>query len=169
MIQLTDGSLISASGDHTLRHWSADDGKQLARFSGHSDWVRHVIQLANGSLVSASNDGTLRCWDLQTGRCTAYWQALPDGYSAVVDQAGIHLHSDTPIHTTEWQGQRVPNDPTLARYAGFLVDGQRLAAWRFPQALRWAEPNAAGEYHSLTLLWPDDHDPNRTLGQIITP
>ncbi|MEL6711177.1 MAG: hypothetical protein AAFO08_05645 [Pseudomonadota bacterium] len=82
---------------------------------------------------------------------------------------GIHLHSDTPIHTIEWQGQRVPNDPTLARYAGFLVDGQRLAAWRFPQALRWPEPDATGDYHSLTLLWPDGHDPAQILGQIVTP
>jgi WD40 repeat protein len=166
MTQLTDDTLVSASADRTLRRWSLE-GSELARFTGHTGPVRQVIQLADGTFASAADDGTLRFWDLETNSCTAYWQTLPHGYRMIADQEGIHLHSAMPIRTTEWQGKRVPNDPILARYAGFLVDGKRVDAWRFPQALHNLTPDTTGKYHHLTLLWPTDHDPTAMLGQII--
>lgn len=69
----------------------------------------------------------------------AYWQALRHGYSAVVGREGIHLHSNTPIRTTEWQGNRVPSDPLLAQYVGFLVGRTATGCLAFPAGTSLAE------------------------------
>lgn len=99
--------------------------------------------------------------------CTAYWQHLEGGVLLKVDRQGIHFNSQQPIQTTEWQGGLVPYDPTIAQYAHFLVDGQAIDAWRFPNALAWDEPDEQGERHRLSLLWPKDYDPSDVLGRIL--
>jgi tRNA A-37 threonylcarbamoyl transferase component Bud32 len=62
------GRVVSASG-LTLRLWDAAAGKELRRFSGHSDAVRSVIACADDQrLLSGGEDRSVRLWDVQTGR-----------------------------------------------------------------------------------------------------
>jgi WD40 repeat protein len=67
LIELSDGRIVSGSGDNTLRVWdlTADVGKECVRtLTGHSDMVTSVIELSDGRIVSGSVDETLRVWDL---------------------------------------------------------------------------------------------------------
>jgi WD40 repeat protein len=167
LIKLRDGSIVSASEDNTLRHWSID-GQCLAQLEGHQAGITQVIQQKSGILMSASEDGTLRHWDLAAGLCIAYWQSLDEGFRLVVDQKGVHLHSQKPIRMERWKGHWVPNDPAIARYAHFLVDGQAMDAWRFPQAIEWeSDPDAGKDQHRLSLLWPEGYDPTEVLGRVV--
>ena len=66
---LRGGRVVSASGDKTLRVWSAATGKCLWVLKGHSSRVLSVCTLLDGRVVSASDDMTLRLWDAGTGAC----------------------------------------------------------------------------------------------------
>jgi WD40 repeat protein len=60
---------VSASDDRTLRVWDLATGAELARLTGHEDWVLAVALTPDGRrAVSASDDRTLRVWDMETGQ-----------------------------------------------------------------------------------------------------
>ncbi|RYP04155.1 hypothetical protein DL764_004654 [Monosporascus ibericus] len=64
-----DSKLVaSASGDKTVRIWSADTGVLQQTFEGHNDSVRSVAFSHDSKLVaSASGDKTVRIWSADTG------------------------------------------------------------------------------------------------------
>ncbi|RYP43887.1 hypothetical protein DL768_009592 [Monosporascus sp. mg162] len=64
-----DSKLVaSASGDKTVRIWSADTGVLQQTLEGHSDSVRSVAFSHDSKLVaSASGDKTVRIWSADTG------------------------------------------------------------------------------------------------------
>ncbi|RYP16410.1 hypothetical protein DL766_009126 [Monosporascus sp. MC13-8B] len=66
-----DSKLVaSASGDKTVRIWSADTGELQQTLEGHSDWVMSVTFSHDSKLVaSASGDKTVRIWSADTGSC----------------------------------------------------------------------------------------------------
>ena len=112
VIQLTDGSLVSASDDHTLRRWSAE-GEELARFNGHSAAVTHVIQLTDHTLVSASDDHTLSRWSAEGEELARFY-----GHSGWVNHV-IQLDDGSLVSAS--------NDHTLRRWS---LDGKELVRFR---------------------------------------
>ena len=61
-------TVISGTGDRTLRLWDVETGDSLRTFTGHSDWVRSVAFAPDGrTVISGSADNTLRLWDVETG------------------------------------------------------------------------------------------------------
>jgi WD40 repeat protein len=63
IIQLSDGTLVSASADNTIRLWNIETGECMKVHTGHTIYVTCVIQLANGTIASGSNDKTIRIWN----------------------------------------------------------------------------------------------------------
>ncbi len=58
-------TLLSGSGDNTLRLWDAATGKSLLTLRGHTGRVTAVAYSPNGqTLLSGSGDNTLRLWDI---------------------------------------------------------------------------------------------------------
>ncbi|MEM6732237.1 MAG: WD40 repeat domain-containing protein, partial [Myxococcota bacterium] len=69
------GTLIASAGrDDTVRVWSADNGKQLHRLSGHEGQVNSIRFLDEGRLASVGDDGTLHIWNTTSGE-GATWEA----------------------------------------------------------------------------------------------
>jgi len=60
--------VVTGSNDHDLRLWSAEDGRLIARLTGHTDKVRAVAVARDGSIASGSWDHTIRLWDGRSGR-----------------------------------------------------------------------------------------------------
>ncbi|QJW93650.1 WD40 repeat domain-containing protein [Frigoriglobus tundricola] len=60
-----DGKLLAcACADNLIRMWDAQTRRELAKLSGHSDYVHHLAFSPDGTrMVSASGDRTLRVWD----------------------------------------------------------------------------------------------------------
>ncbi len=59
IIQLSDGTLVSASNDYTIRLWNIETGECTKVHAGHTSYVYCVIQLANGTIASGSHDETI--------------------------------------------------------------------------------------------------------------
>ena len=77
--QLSDGSILSWSNDHTLIMWRLEGGSYVisqrlgvAKNSdpdlGHVNWVNGAKQLSDGSILSWSFDNTLIIWRLEGDR-----------------------------------------------------------------------------------------------------
>ena len=57
----------TVSSDQTCRLWRLDNGKHLAKFSGHEDEVNGMAFYEN-MLATASDDRTIILWDIETHR-----------------------------------------------------------------------------------------------------
>ncbi len=61
--------VVSGSHDKTVRLWELATGKEVRRFTGHSDYVNSVAVTPDGKyVVSGSADKTVRLWGLATGK-----------------------------------------------------------------------------------------------------
>ncbi|MBY0525641.1 MAG: DUF1080 domain-containing protein [Gemmataceae bacterium] len=64
-----DGKFSHNGTDNTARVWEVSTGKQLHRFTAHTDFVRHVAFSPDSrQAVTCSRDKTVRLWDIQTGK-----------------------------------------------------------------------------------------------------
>ena len=73
VLLLSDGRILTWSGDKTLRMWDVANGACTAVMQGHMDGVRGALSLSDGRIVSwtrftgfNSADLTLRVWDAET-------------------------------------------------------------------------------------------------------
>ena len=78
-----DGAgILSASADHTVKHWNSATGELMATFKGHKAPVCSVaVNPVDGvhMAVSGSKDKTCRLWDLDTGQCLGVFEGVHSG------------------------------------------------------------------------------------------
>jgi len=61
-------SVLSGSGDNTLKLWDVASGRELRTFTGHGDRIWSVAFSPDGrTAVSGSGDKTLKLWDAASG------------------------------------------------------------------------------------------------------
>lgn len=65
VVVLSDGRIVSASGDGTLRIWNSDLTRTEATLTGHSGGITSLAVLDMNHVVSGSFDKTLRVWDIE--------------------------------------------------------------------------------------------------------
>lgn len=64
-----DGTLATASTDHTIKLWNIQRNQLIHTLSGHTDMVSDIaISPDNRLLASTSRDGTVRLWNIATGQ-----------------------------------------------------------------------------------------------------
>jgi len=66
--ELSDGTLMTASTDKTLKRWTRG-GDLLRVFEGHHEAVFAAFETDAGTVISGFKDFTLREWDVATGEC----------------------------------------------------------------------------------------------------
>jgi WD40 repeat protein len=82
-------TLLAGTEAGTVLLLDADDGRELQRFTGHSDHVNSLAFSRDGRLVlTGSNDGTTRIWETATGKLLITAVSFRDGVWAVTDAAG---------------------------------------------------------------------------------
>jgi WD40 repeat protein len=65
-----DGRTALSGGlDATIRLWDVENGKEVRRFEGHTEWVIGLAFSPDGrQAVSCALDRSVRLWDVETGR-----------------------------------------------------------------------------------------------------
>jgi WD40 repeat protein/DNA-binding SARP family transcriptional activator len=84
-----DGRLLTASGDRTVRVWSAHEGPAIV-IGGFTQEVTGAAFSADGTQVFSTDfDGALRLWDARSGARLALLSSGPDAlYNVVVSREG---------------------------------------------------------------------------------
>jgi WD domain, G-beta repeat len=95
-------TVLSGSGDKTLKLWDIVNGRALRSFTGHTDRVRSVAISPNGrTALSGSEDKSLKLWDIASGRELRSFAGheyivnsvaiSPDGQTALSGSCGASL------------------------------------------------------------------------------
>ena len=134
---LSDGRVLSWSGDNTLRLWDGQSGACLAVLKGHTDLVNSVRRLSDGRLLSWSGDNTLRSWDSQSGACLAVLKGHTGSVRGVHELADGRLFSWSADKTLRlWNGQ---SGACLAVLKGHTRDVKGVQELADGRLLSWGD------------------------------
>jgi len=114
------GTLVSGSGDKTVRLWETRSGKLLQTLEGHGEGVWAVAFDPRGETVaSASYDRTVKLWEARSGKLLRTLEGHQEAvWSVAFDSAGEMLASGSADHTVKfWE----PGSGRLLR----TVDGHQ--------------------------------------------
>jgi hypothetical protein len=90
-------TVVSGSGDTTVRVWDVQSGACTRTLQGHSKEVMSVAISADGrTVVSGSLDKTVRVWDVQSDACTHTLQ----GHSKQVSSVAISADGRTVVSSS---------------------------------------------------------------------
>jgi WD40 repeat protein len=127
----SDGtSLVSGSGDKTLKLWDVQTGGVIKTFHGHTDEINSVsISFNCTAIASGSKDRTINLWDIQTRECCCVIKPW-------VWVTCVSFHPTNPQHLISISGSIVQQwgidghqiGPTYeGTHAAFSLDGTHLA------------------------------------------
>ena len=112
-------TIVTASGDGSVRLWDVSNGQEIRQFEGHERGVNSASFNANGqSLVTAGFDQTVRVWDITTGEEIRRLQ----GHTASVNGAIFSIDGQTIISASDDRTIRIwPGIETLLKEAESLI------------------------------------------------
>jgi len=103
-------TVLSGSGDHTIKLWNIADGNLIKTFNGHTGAVNSAVFSPDGkTIISGSEDNTIKVWDTEKGNLIytaltnkegsewmafnpdGYWDASPNGGDLVAMVQGLDI------------------------------------------------------------------------------
>jgi WD40 repeat protein len=152
-------NIAAGSHDNLVRVWRISDGKNIAVYTGHSDWVSSVAWRPDGKvLASGSQDGTCRLWDIASGRCAAVLEGHAECVNSIAwSPDGKKLasaSSDTTVRVWDAAAAKTVVILTLPEFSdvigcvAFAPDGKTVASSEYHGAFIW---DMATGRHKATL------------------
>jgi WD40 repeat protein len=145
--ELTDGNILSWSGDGTLRLWDRQSGQMMATLAGHTGWIWDAKELPDGRILSWSRDKTLRLWNRHSGQPMASIAAHTDW------DRGFYVLADGKILCQSKDGNLRLRDDHTGELIGEPISEKELP-WNNPQLLyRRAQAHSAKWTSGQTAAW----------------
>jgi len=111
LVYSSDGaSLVSSSGDNTIKLWDVQTGGIIKTFQDHSGYLTSASISADNTIVSGSFDKTICLWDIQTGeRCHTIQQQDYVNYVCFfpLDPKHFMSVSDSKVWKWDTSGQKI--------------------------------------------------------------
>ena len=122
VLRLSDGRLVSASGDTTFRIWYLFGNKYtpMATIGGHNGPIKNIKLMNNGFVLSMSDDNTLRIWNFDNIK-QVHSESTPDYINDY-----LSLSSGAVVLVTDYYMHAWPpsdSDPVVSMTAG---DGEKI-------------------------------------------
>ncbi len=131
-----DGKILaSASDDHLIRLWDAENGNELAQLAGHTELVQCVAFSRDGNyLASCSGDRTIKIWEVKTHQlCRTLMGHSERVFGVAFSPDGKVLAScsdDNSWKLWDWQTGQVQTitqaHGNLVRTIAFSPDGRQV-------------------------------------------
>ena len=81
--------MVTALDDGTVRLWSLNEGRELARLEGHEGKTKEIaVSEESGTVASLGEDGEVQVWRLDSGKKVARYAEDSKALSVVMSQAG---------------------------------------------------------------------------------
>lgn len=170
-VMIHENTIVSASGDRTIKSWSIDTGKLIKTYTGHTKGIA-CVQYDGRRIVSGSSDNTVRIFDAEK----AAEIACLSGHSNLVRTVQARFGDLDTVTDEELAQQARDVDRSFysARSNGMPIQrSARNAGSLRPEALtavgtrippggggtRWAKI-VSGSYDETVLVWKRDRDGN---------
>ena len=152
-------TLVSGSGDSTIKIWQLSTGRELRTLTGHSNSVFSLAISPDGeTLVSGSVDNTIKIWQLSTGRelrtLTGHSRGV-DGLTISPDgQTLVSISSDKTIKI--WQLSTGREVRTLTGHSlrvncfAISPDGETLVSASSDKTIKIWQLSTGREVRTLT-------------------
>ncbi|MFM7407175.1 MAG: trypsin-like peptidase domain-containing protein, partial [Cuspidothrix sp.] len=143
-------TLVSGSGDNTIKIWNLGTGQLIRTLSGHSERVRSVAISPDGkTLASGSDDDTIKIWNLGTGQLirtlsghsAGVWSVAisPDGRTLASLYSGSITSRGTVEHIIGiWNlatGELIHTLSSYSKGVAISPDGNTLASDSYDRAI----------------------------------
>jgi WD40 repeat protein len=131
-------TVASGSDDGKVRLWDVETGEVVAKWTGHTDWVRSVCWSADSErVVSGSDDGTARVWDVKSGKTvltikTGSQWVLTVIYSPNSTKIATGIHNESGVKI--WNSKTgellatLKHDYQVWSVVSWTSDGKRLVS-----------------------------------------
>ncbi|OQN98471.1 hypothetical protein B0A48_15741 [Cryoendolithus antarcticus] len=176
-VMIYESTIVSASGDRTIRNWNLHTGKTVRTYTGHTKGIA-CVQYDGRRIISGSSDNSVRIFDAETAAEVASLTGHTSLVRTVQARFGdLAIKTDEDLHAESRAADKAfynavdagmesararrgsPRNAGSSRPDRMLATGTKVPPGG--GGSRWAKI-VSGSYDQTIIIWKQDRDGNWT-------
>ncbi|KAK6429750.1 hypothetical protein LTR95_014103 [Oleoguttula sp. CCFEE 5521] len=176
-VMIHESTIVSASGDRTIRNWNLHTGKTVRTYTGHTKGIA-CVQYDGRRIISGSSDNSVRIFDAETAAEVASLTGHTSLVRTVQARFGdLAIKTDEELHAESKAADKAfynavdagmesararrgsPRNAGSSRPDKMLATGTKVPPGG--GGSRWAKI-VSGSYDQTIIIWKQDRDGNWT-------